>query len=99
MARGDPAAEAVAQQSAPPDEAALPPGAELYWDAFWHLTHDRAQSGFGVGAIPFSAIDAYARRIGVRDEDFSDFANLVRAADDEFVAVMAQRMKEEAKRK
>lgn len=65
--------------------------------AFWDLSSDRAQSGLGVGGIPFSAIDAYARRFGIEGEEFDAFANGVRAADLEYVAVMSERMKREVK--
>ena len=74
-----------------PDEAELPPGAELYWDAFWELSADRPQSGFGVHAIPFTAIDAYARRYAIAD--FATLVALVRVCDTEFVSIMSEKLK------
>lgn len=36
----------------------------------------------GVGAIPWTAINAYAKRHGVRDpDDFDDFVSLIREMD------------------
>lgn len=59
--------------------------------AFYELTTDRAV-GFAVGPIPFAAIDAYARRYGVDDRDeFDRLRDLVRAADEAYLAEMTRR--------
>lgn len=45
----------------------------------------------GLGAIPWSAINAYAQRYDIDDvEHFEDFAALVRAADAAYLAVMSK---------
>jgi hypothetical protein len=49
--------------------------------AFHELVNDR-QVGFGLGPIPWSAIDAYARRYGLNDiDEFERFVALVRSAE------------------
>jgi hypothetical protein len=90
-----PFAEREAANAAPPPEAELPKGAEIYLEAFWQLTTDRPQSGLAVHPIPFAAIDAYARRYGIQGEAFDALVNAVRAADQVFMAVMAERLKAE----
>lgn len=51
------------------------------WDAFHALAGDR-HIGMGVGPIPFSAIDLYARRYGIADGDeFARFHALISAMD------------------
>jgi hypothetical protein len=37
--------------------------------------------GMSPGPIPFSSIDAYARRFGVEDEDFDHFTRMIRGMD------------------
>ena len=58
----------------------------FHWSAFVDLSTDR-QMGFGVGPIPWSALDMYARRYGLDDPDeFDRFKRLVRALDGTFLA-------------
>lgn len=58
----------------------------FHWNAFWDLGKDRA-FGFGVGPIPWSAIDRYAQRHQIDDPDeFDRFNLLVSAMDREFTA-------------
>jgi hypothetical protein len=54
-----------------------------YWTAFAMLSRDRPASGLeGPAAIPWTAMDAYARRFGIkRVDDFNLFARLVIAMD------------------
>jgi len=78
-----------------PADAELPEGAEFYLDAFWQLSTDRPQSGFGVHPIPFRALDVYARRYGIEGENFDDLASAVRGADAAFLDVMVQKIKDE----
>lgn len=76
-----------------PDDCELIPGAELYWDAFWALFADRAPAGLGPpGPIPWLTVDAYARRIGLPDDEFIDLANAVREIDAEYLKILAERM-------
>lgn len=54
--------------------------------AFHELSSDR-QSGFGIGPIPWSSINAYAQRYGISDTDeFDVFAAMIRVMDNIFVA-------------
>jgi hypothetical protein len=63
----------------------IPEHLRLYWDAFWGLTGDRPIGQGWIGSIPFLAIDAYARRLGIPDgEDFAAFLHHVTALDDAF---------------
>jgi hypothetical protein len=50
------------------------------WQAFAELRTDRPV-GFNVGAIPWSSIDAYARRHAIEGDDFHRFVSLIRALD------------------
>lgn len=65
----------------------LLPGLALFLQAFEDLSPSRPAGGFGPGAIPFEAIDGYARRFGIDEpEDFDDLTRFVRALDDEYLA-------------
>lgn len=56
-------------------------GAGEFLSAFWELSTDRP-SGFGPGPIPFTSIDAYARRHMIDDPDeFAFFTDLIREMD------------------
>lgn len=55
--------------------------------------HDRPPSFAGVASIPFTAIDAYARRYEIEGDDFAVLAKLIRVCDAEFVAVMSEKAK------
>ena len=69
----------------------LIPGASDYLEAFWELNTDRPV-GATVGAIPFTAIDCYARRHGYADPDeFGLFLRLVRAMDGELRKLIAEK--------
>jgi hypothetical protein len=63
------------------------------WGAFWELSTDRA-IGFGVGPIPFTAIDRLASRAGIIDDAFDDFLDLMRAMDDIFLAEADRKLKQ-----
>lgn len=65
----------------------LLPGLALFLQAFEDLSPSRPSGGFGLGSIPFEAIDRYARRFRIDDaEDFDDLVRFVRALDDEYLA-------------
>jgi hypothetical protein len=68
------------------DEPVIPAHLTLYWSAFWDLTGDRPIGQGWIGRIPFLALDAYARRIGIEGEDFLTFKHHVSALDDAFRA-------------
>lgn len=62
----------------------LPGGREIL-DAFFELSTDR-QLGFSEGPIPFTAIDAYARRVGVDGlDEFMQLRRLIRALDAQYL--------------
>lgn len=74
LERGDP----VPDDAIPPP---LPPDYLYVYGAFSDLSADR-DIGFGCGPIPFTAIDAYARRYGIADpDDFEEFAGDIRLLD------------------
>ena len=54
------------------------------WVAFWELSTCRAY-GMAVGPIPWTAIDAYARRHDIAGEDYDDLVYFVRAMDGEYL--------------
>ncbi len=60
-------------------EPDLDPDARLAWRAFHDLAADRAVGFGGVAPLPWTAIDAWARRNDV--PDFDEFLTLLRAAD------------------
>lgn len=67
------------------DKPDLPPWLQFYADSFWLLNNDR-QIGMGIGPIPFTAIDAYARRYRIEDIDhFDRFLSLIKIQDSEYL--------------
>lgn len=63
----------------------MPPHLQFHYVAFWELSTDR-QIGFGIGPLPWSAIDRYAGRFGIDDPDeFDRFKRLMRAMDRAFL--------------
>lgn len=67
-------------------------GLELYYEAFSELSTCRPFVGMNgsPGPIPFLAIDRYAERLGISDEDFDYFRELVRRLDDAFIRYMKE---------
>lgn len=58
---------------------------EWYYSAFLDLTSCRS-NGFDEGSIPWTAIDAYARRYDITDEDeFYFFCGLIREVDSAYI--------------
>lgn len=73
-------------------------GLEVYYEAFLELTTCR-QVGFGEGPIPWDAIDRYAERHGIADEeDYEDFVDMVRALDDAYLKHRRDKAEREAGR-
>lgn len=65
----------------------------FYWNAFFNLTTERS-SGFGLGPVPWSAIDGYARRYQVTDEaQFDVLVRFIRAMDATLLEDFAERSK------
>jgi hypothetical protein len=71
----------------------FPPDVGEYEDwlqAFWYLSDDR-QSGMAVGRIPFTAINEYAKRIDMSDEEFWHFLEAIRAMDTAFIETVTKK--------
>lgn len=64
---------------------ALPAGSGLYLKAFYELQSDRLEGG----AIPFTAIDCYARRYGIEDPDeFEMLLDMIRSLEVEHAKII-----------
>jgi hypothetical protein len=73
----------------PPD---LEPHLQEYVDHFWVLSTDR-ELGFGaIGPIPWRAVDKYAERLGLVDDQvaYEDFVAAISAMDDEYLTVQRE---------
>lgn len=63
------------------DVPPIPAGCALAWQAFSDLSSDR-QIGMAAGPIPWSSVDAWAKRNGIDEpEEFDELWLLIRAAD------------------
>lgn len=62
----------------------IEPYQELYWYAFNDLTTER-QSGMGVGPIPVSKIEAYAKKLGLSPDEADRFEIILRRMDEAYV--------------
>jgi hypothetical protein len=69
------------------------------WQAWETLRYDRPYLAMG-GEMPvtFAAINAYAARYGIVGQDFDEFFTLFRAIDDEWLAWVTEKAKEERAR-
>jgi hypothetical protein len=76
----------------------IPEHHQYLWNAWRDLCHDRTV-GFGyTGPILFTAIDAYAARIGITDPDeFADFLALMREVDAVYLAELRKRQPQGSK--
>lgn len=81
-----------------PEDAALLPGTEIWWDAFWSLCGDR-DTGMGAGPLKWTAIDAYARRYGISGAPFEWLVRALREIDDEYLANMKQKQEDASRNK
>ncbi|MBS7542529.1 phage tail assembly chaperone [Ancylobacter oerskovii] len=75
------------------------PGELLFaWGAFFDLRDDRPMMAGAIGRIPFMAIEKWAERHGVLGADQLDrLVTLVRAMDDEWIKIEAERIKAAAR--
>lgn len=89
---GDPDAKAEALRHAPPDDAAVPPGAGMWWQCFTDLQSDRPM-GMGLGPVPWSSIDQWARRYSIPDDEFAVLAHVIRRLDAEWLVMHAEKDK------
>jgi len=69
-----------------PDKIANVPdlntGLEFYLEVYLDLCSDK-NVGFGEGPIPWSAMNEYAKRYNIADEEFERMVSVLRAADAE----------------
>lgn len=73
------------------DEPDLAPGLGWYLDAFAELASCRPMAMSGIGPIPWTALDTYARRHGIAGEAFETFALLIAALDTAWLAHIEER--------
>lgn len=67
-------------EARPPEPGTDPEIEEWYRRAFWDLSTCRDYT-FGVGPIPWTAIDRYSERVGLDDENHDCFVYLIREMD------------------
>lgn len=80
----------------PPEDAEIPSGAEIYWQAFHDLHACRPFGAMGgAGAIPWPVVDAWARRHGVDGAEFEALVTVVTAMDRAFLAWDRERAERE----
>lgn len=67
------------------DRPEIRPDLEIYWEAYMDLNGTRA-SGFGLGPIPWTALDRFAARHGLDDpEEFQNLKEIVWLVDKEYL--------------
>ena len=66
------------------------PGAEYFWTAFGRLSKSR-HIGFGVGPIPFLAMDDYCQRYGY--DNIDEFESIIIPVDEEFLRLESEAAK------
>lgn len=74
----------------------LLPGLDLYYTAFLQLGTCRSV-GMGLGPIPWTALNDYALRHGIDDEEFDIFVTLVRRLDAAFLGYQDEKRKKDPK--
>lgn len=80
-----------------PDDAFVPDGFRIVWDGWHILRHDRQYGAMGGETpIPFTAIDAWARRYRVPDSEFDMARRLILAMDGVHLEIVARRAREAA---
>lgn len=66
----------------------------FWWDAFWDMSSERPVHFGGLGRIPLSAIDCWARRYSIDDiDDFDALKAVIFAMDGVFLDRMAAKTK------
>ena len=85
-----------------PDKIANTPelemGLEYYLEAYLDLSSDK-DVGMGEGPIPWSAINAYATRYDIVDEEFERLAAMIRTVDSEILNHKQKKHKRDMKKK
>ncbi len=81
-----------------PQDAEWPSGSEVYREALTALAPSRNVVGMGgFLPIPFEAYDLYARRKGIKGQDFDVFHAIMRALDDVCLKFMKSKVKSDAR--
>lgn len=76
----------------------LEPHLTIWWNAFQELCTDRPVHMGGVGAIPFTSLDRWARRHGLAGDDFEAFQAAMRAMDAAFRAHAEKQVRKPAQK-
>lgn len=71
----------------------LMPGLELYYEAFTELSNTRPITQGGLGAIPWTAINEWAKRYDIEGSDFERLATYVRSLDAEYIKYVSKKNK------
>lgn len=66
-------------------------GLEWIYNAFWELCSCRPASDMGITAIPWVAINDFAGRDKLNDQEFNFFLHCIRGMDNIYLKVMRQR--------
>lgn len=70
----------------------LQPGLELYWDAFFDLNSCRTHGMGTITEIPWSAIDAYARRYEIEGFLFDRLVAYISAMDASYLKFLRDKV-------
>lgn len=77
------------------DREEVKPWMQLFWSAWFELSTCRPPGMAGVPPIPWTAVDAYARRHRMDDDDFRTLLIVVRGLDAELAAYAEEKSKTE----
>lgn len=80
----------------PKEVKQIAPGLRFYWMAFWDLMSCRSH-GMGEGPIPWTAVDAYARRHCLSTNEFEDLWMILRRLDGHYLQHRAKQRAREDK--
>ena len=99
LADEEPDAASLVAVDPPPEDAFIPPGAELWWAAWHALSEERWYGDYGgCGRVRWTAIDQYARRYGLTGSSFEQLCDVIQAMDAVYVAWFSERMKQRGQR-
>lgn len=66
------------------------PHNQFYWEAFGDLSTER-QIGMGLGPIPRSAIQSYAKEFGITGDEYEIFQRIIRKMDNKYLEMSSSR--------
>lgn len=75
------------------DAPSLLPGLDIFFEAFLDLTSSRMQGVNGPGPIPFSEIDAWARRYEIDEDTFERLQLFIRRMDKVYIEHVVKKSK------